>query len=127
MSDLCAITGVDKIINFKDTDVGISTRGNKLISTLQDRYFSIVREKVKSDLVKRQTESRDAARVGNENLAEGQQAVALASDEEINSRAEMYAKVMTKRPSRKDIITLIKFKNDDIIKLIEELRAEVNS
>lgn len=127
MSDLCAITGVDKIINFKDTDVGISTRGSKLIPTLQERYFAVVREKVKSDLVRRQTESRDAVRVGNENLAEGQQAVALASDEEINSKAEMYAKVMTKKPSRKDIITLIKFKNDDIIRLVEELRAEVNS
>lgn len=124
MSDVCAITGVDKVINFKDTDVGVSTRGSKLIPTLQERYHSLIQEKVRSDLVKRQLEARDKARAAAEEA--GNQAT-LQSDDEINAKAEMYSKVMTKKPSRKDIITLIKFNNADIMNLISDLRKEVNS
>lgn len=124
MSDLCAITGVDKVVNFKDVGVGISTRGSKLIPTLQERYHSLIQEKVRSDLVKRQVEARDKARSSAE---DGGNQVTLQSDDEINAKAEMYAKIMTKKPSRKDIITLIKFNNADIMDLISELRKEVNS
>lgn len=138
MSDVCAITGVDKVINFKDVGVGVSTRGSKLIPTLQERYHALIQEKVRSDLVKRQVEARDKARAAmgsgdNTGMLEdngttvSKELKVLQSDDEINAKAEMYSKVMTKKPSRKDIITLIKFNNADIMDLISNLRKEVNS
>jgi hypothetical protein len=126
MSDKCAITGVDKVINYTD-GVAISTRGSKFIPLLQERYLDRVKTRLTNTQIERLLADREAKLVGNENLAEGQNPVEVMSEDEIRTRVSMYVTAMTRKPSRKDIITLIKFKNDDIIKLIEELRAEVNS
>jgi len=126
MSDTCAITGVDKVINYTD-GVAVSTRGSKFIPLLQDRYLDRVKTRLTNSQIERLLADREAKLVGNENLAEDQTPVEVMSEDEIRTRVSMYVTAMTRKPSRKDIITLIKFKNDDIIKLIEELRAEVNS
>ena len=126
MSDTCAITGVDKVINYTD-GVAVSTRGSKFIPLLQDRYLDRVKARLTNSQIERLLADREAKLVGNENLAEDQTPVEVMSEDEIRTRVSMYVTAMTRKPSRKDIITLIKFKNDDIIKLIEELRAEVNS
>jgi hypothetical protein len=126
MSDKCAITGVDKVINYTD-GVAISTKGSKFIPLLQERYLDRVKTRLTNTQIERLLADREAKLVGNENLAEGQTPVEVMSEDEIRTRVSMYVTAMTRKPSRKDIITLIKFKNDDIIKLIEELRAEVNS
>jgi hypothetical protein len=126
MSDTCAITGVDKVINYTD-GVAVSTRGSKFIPLLQDRYLDRVKTRLTNSQIERLLADREAKIVGNENLAEDQTPVEVMSEDEIRTRVSMYVTAMTRKPSRKDIITLIKFKNDDIIKLIEELRAEVNS
>lgn len=126
MSDLCAITGVDKVINYTD-GVPVSTKGSKFIPTLQERYLARIKERLTTNQVERLLADREAKIAGNANLEEGQTPVAVLSEEEIKIRVSMYVTAMTKKPSRKDVITLIKFENADIIKLIEELRAELNS
>lgn len=126
MSDKCAITGVDKVINYTD-GVAVSTRGSKFIPLLQERYLDRIKTRLTNSQIERLLADREAKLVGNDNLAEGQTPVEVMSEDEIRTRVSMYVTAMTRKPSRKDIITLIKFKNDDIIKLIEELRAEVNS
>lgn len=126
MSDKCAITGVDKVINYTD-GVAISTRGSKFIPLLQDRYLDRIKTRLTNSQVERLLADREAKIVGNENLEEGQSPVEVLSEDEIRTRVSMYVTAMTRKPSRKDIITLIKFQNDDILKLIEELRTEVNS
>jgi hypothetical protein len=126
MKDVCAITGVDKVINYKNL-VPISTRGSKLIPTLQERYLVKVRAKLKEKQIERLLADREAKIEGNKHLEEGQEPVEVLSEAAIRSRVELYVNTMTKKPSRNDIITLIKFQNEDIIELVTQIRAEVNS
>lgn len=126
MKDVCAITGVDKVINYKNL-VPISTRGSKLIPTLQERYLVKVRAKLKEKQIERLLADREVKIEGNKHLEEGQEPVEVLSEAEIRDRVELYVNTMTKKPSRNDIITLIKFQNEDIIELVTQIRAEVNS
>jgi hypothetical protein len=126
MKDVCAITGVDKAINYKNL-VPISTRGSKLIPTLQERYLVKVRAKLKEKQIERLLADREAKIEGNKHLEEGQEPVEVLSEAAIRSRVELYVNTMTTKPSRNDIITLIKFQNEDIIELVTQIRAEVNS
>jgi hypothetical protein len=126
MKDVCAITGVDKAINYKNL-VPISTRGSKLIPTLQERYLVKVRAKLKEQQIERLLADREAKIEGNKHLEAGQEHVVILSEAEIIDRVELYVNSMTTKPSRNDIITLIKFQNEDIIELVTQIRAEVNS